>query len=428
MAGTVYGVPVHRGMRIIVALTIAATGLTGCGLLPSNLSISAGPTVTLVDEPVHVTVAGAAAHANVTVTATEIGEDGVVWSSHATFKADAHGRVDLNKVAPISGSYTGVDGGGLLWSMTDPLTAPIDDMLQAPAEGTASLKFVAASAHRRSGRVIVRRTQRSAGVTVTTPDADFVGAYAVPADAPPGPAVVLWGGSEGGLSTYGDATMFASHGIRALALAYFDDSGLPKDLKKIPIEYFELAVSWLASQPGVEPGKIVIDGTSRGGEAALLTGLHDPQVAGVISIVGDDSVGPATNTDGDGLGASAWTYDGIPLPYSPSMVNEGQASALIPVAKIPVPILGACGLDDGIQRNCLFLQDLMKRRGKHAGDRFFVFPGVGHEIGANWPYESGNYVGAEEVTFGVTAAADQKVRMQLWPAILNFIKNIPAHH
>jgi dienelactone hydrolase len=407
---------------------MVVVGLSACGLIRGTLSVAATPGLSLADAPVHVTVSGAASGALVTVTATQIGLDGVVWRSSAQFRADGHGRVDLDRARSTKGSYTGVDGSGLLWSMTDPVTAPLDDMLSAPVNGSSSLTFVATSAGRRTGAATVQRTLKAAGVTVQPldlSDAGFVGAYAAPAHAAPGPAVVLWGGSEGGLSTYGDATMFASHGIRALALSYFGSPGLPKNLEKIPVEYFEKAVAWLNAQDGVAQGRVVVDGTSRGGEAALLTGLHDPLVAGVISMVGDDSVGEATNSDGQGLPASAWTFGGKQLPWSPFLLNSSVPKARIPVASIPVPIFAACGQDDGVQRNCAFLQDLIKRRGHHTGDAFHIFPGVGHEIGANWPYESGNYVGAEEESFGVTAQADEAVRVQLWPMILHFIEGIP---
>jgi hypothetical protein len=63
----------------------------------------------------------------------------------------------------------------------------------------------------------------------------FVGVYFTPG---PGrgrrPATVVWGGSEGGLATATCAAMLASHGIPALALAYFGEPGLPANLSRIP--------------------------------------------------------------------------------------------------------------------------------------------------------------------------------------------------
>ena len=39
------------------------------------------------------------------------------WSSYGIFQADSSGNVDLSKQAPISGTYKGIDGMGLIWSM-----------------------------------------------------------------------------------------------------------------------------------------------------------------------------------------------------------------------------------------------------------------------------------------------------------------------
>ena len=46
-------------------------------------------------------------------------------TSHADFRADRHGRVDLRSDAPVSGSYAGVDPMGLFWSArSTTVTAP----------------------------------------------------------------------------------------------------------------------------------------------------------------------------------------------------------------------------------------------------------------------------------------------------------------
>ena len=41
------------------------------------------------------------------------------WTSTTTFVADAKGVVDAAKMAPLRGSYTGVDPDGFFWSMTE---------------------------------------------------------------------------------------------------------------------------------------------------------------------------------------------------------------------------------------------------------------------------------------------------------------------
>ena len=49
-------------------------------------------------------------------------------------------------------------------------------------------------------------------------------------------AVLVFGGSEGGLATSLLAARFAADGYPALALAYFREPGLPQTLTNIPLE------------------------------------------------------------------------------------------------------------------------------------------------------------------------------------------------
>src|SRR6202011_4756293 len=61
---------------------------------------------------------------------------------------------------------------------------------------------------------------------VSVASGTLVGAYFAPADGKRHPAIVVLGGSEGGLHP-ADARMFAQHGYAALALAYFGVDPLP---------------------------------------------------------------------------------------------------------------------------------------------------------------------------------------------------------
>lgn len=84
-----------------------------------------------------------------------------------------------------------------------------------------------------------------------------------------------WGGSEGGLAdTIPWAALLASHGIPALALAYFDGPGLPCALNDIPLEYFVKAIRWMRRQPEVDPTRVWLFSGSRGTEAELLVAAH----------------------------------------------------------------------------------------------------------------------------------------------------------
>src|SRR5206468_829557 len=63
-----------------------------------------------------------------------------------------------------------------------------------------------------------------------------------PAGRARGPAVLVFGGSEGGDSMYAVAGLMAAHGYPALSLAYVGEPRLPQELVRIPLEYFARAV------------------------------------------------------------------------------------------------------------------------------------------------------------------------------------------
>ena len=71
----------------------------------------------MFDEPVQVKVDGLRSRQVVTMRARSTDEKGTVFSSSATYRADGSGEIDLHRDPSLSGSYTGVQPMGLLWSM-----------------------------------------------------------------------------------------------------------------------------------------------------------------------------------------------------------------------------------------------------------------------------------------------------------------------
>lgn len=139
---------------------------------------------------------------------------------------------------------------------------------------------------------------------------------------PPGrarrPAVVIWGGSEGGLVA-GDAwgELIASHGIPALGIAYFDAPGLPCALSDIPLEYFARAIRWMRHRPSVDPGRVWLLSGSRGTEAEALLAAHFPRL-----VHGFVAEAPSSTAYASFPGTCrprtryAWTLHGHPVPFA----------------------------------------------------------------------------------------------------------------
>jgi len=67
--------------------------------------------------------------------------------------------------------------------------------------------------------------------------------------------VITIGGSGGAIFTM-PALLLASDGVATLALAYFGVEHLPHELKRIPLEYFRRAITWLANSRDICPGAI----------------------------------------------------------------------------------------------------------------------------------------------------------------------------
>jgi dipeptidyl aminopeptidase/acylaminoacyl peptidase len=226
--------------------------------------IAIEPARARIDEKVRVRVLGLQPKGTVVLRARMNGD----WSSYASFEADPTGVVDVSSQPALSGTYEGIDQMGLFWSMAaqdevkalsfifeSPLT-PTMATLTAEVGGEVVASGTLERTHVAPGvRVIPVREQGLVG-TLFRPDSDG-----------PRPAIIDLGGSIGGLLER-RAALLASHGYAALALAYFGIEGLPPDLFRIPLEYFETAIRWLQVQEGVASDRVAVMGESRGGELA----------------------------------------------------------------------------------------------------------------------------------------------------------------
>jgi len=170
----------------------------------------------------------------------------------------------------------------------------------------------------------------------------------LPNTSEPRPGVLVLGGSEGG-RPQGKAAWLASRGYVALALAYFRFEDLPPRLEGIPLEYFGQALAWLTQRPEVQPDRIAVMGTSRGGELALQLGSMYTNIRTVVAYVAANVRFPACC--GNTRVPYAWTWQGRPLPYVlPRFLRNRVAmtQAAIPVEQTRGPVLLISGIDDGV--------------------------------------------------------------------------------
>ncbi len=112
----------------------------------------------------------------------------------------------------------------------------------------------------------------------------FVGTlYRPEKDEYPGKAVIMFGGSDGIYPfTRLMAEKYVKRGMAMLALAYWNEPGLPDCFEKIPVEVVEKAALWLWEH-GYE--KVGLWGISMGAELALLAGSLMPELISCVTAV-----------------------------------------------------------------------------------------------------------------------------------------------
>lgn len=342
-----------------------------------RLVVPDGPV--LVDAPLVLRVEGLAPRQAVTLRA-QLGDSfNQHWEAWATFRADGRGVVDVAAQAPEDGTYTDADPLGLVWSARptgDPARAiAYFDLTLAPQPLRLAAEVEGAAA---ATATVERRTVAPGGVAREVYEASLFGRLYHPAGGDPAPAVLVLGGSEGGLTTVSTrpAALLAARGYAALALAYCGVGTLPPRLERVPLEYFAGAVAWLGRQPEARGDRLAVLGTSRGGELALLLGALDPRFLAAISYVGSGTASAARS----GTDRPSWTYRGAALPgWGDPRVGERRAA--IPVERTNGPVLLLSGEDDRIWDSAPRSQiaaGRLRRAKRPYADEHVRYPGAGH--------------------------------------------------
>src|SRR5215469_15519787 len=269
--------------------------------------ITTSPGPILVDDPRGVVITGCEPGSPVTVRAfVEI--DNTTREAMATFRASDSGTVDTGRDASVAGTYTGVDPFGLWWS--GDIAGPSARGIPSPVSAT-----VCADAGGRTTRSVIERHWLAPGAAVTEIREPGVwGMFTRPAGPGPFPSVIAFAGSSGGLAAAAAwAPVLASHGIAALAIAYFGVPGLPEALARIDIEVVERAAHWMLRRRDVADGKITVIGMSRGSELALLAGALLEPISPVVAFAPSGVCWAGLGPRGP-LDAPAWRFRGNDIP------------------------------------------------------------------------------------------------------------------
>jgi dienelactone hydrolase len=413
----------------------------------------------------------------IVIRATTLDDLGRRWTSQAVFRADASGTLDLTLQKPISGSYGGVSGMGLFWSMrleaqdsSKQMTFAKKDassnrvMLEAVIDGVvvASSEFLRNfQAGETQTRDLEMGADALAGGQGSSDRPPIIGRLFIPPGRGPHPVVVVLSGTGGGFDL-DKAAVLSRHGFATLALAYFGILPLPTWLHRIPLEYFEAALGWLAAQPEIDAQRIGVLGISRGAELALLLATKFPTIHAVAAYAPSSVAWAAGGQDkATGEIIPSWTWQGSPVPFAPMPLRgfmwrsaipvavlrrpvmfrnlfraglrnrETIERASIPVERIRGPVLLISGGDDHLwpasEMSEAIVTRLKKNNFAHSAEHLH-YPRAGHML--RYPHlpttsrESGNtYLRGAKFSFGGTPEADAEAQTDSWRRTIAFFKS-----
>jgi len=217
--------------------------------------------------------------------------------------------------------------------------------------------------------------------------------------------------------------VLAGLGATAASYRWFGES-----VDLVPLESFEEMLSFLHERCD----RLVVLGTSRGAEAALLLGALHPEIDAVVAVSAPHVAWAALSTDRPQR--SSWTRAGEPLSFVPydddwepdtdpvEFVGLYEQSLetyadRVPAARIPVERIGGevllvAGSDDRVWPSCDFAEEIVARRDA-AGLRteLVSHPRAGHRVVL--PGEEP--APPSHLVHGGTPEADAELGALVWP-------------
>ncbi|MCF1685832.1 alpha/beta fold hydrolase [Tetragenococcus halophilus] len=411
-----------------------------------------------IDEELAIKVTGCKKSEEVTIYASAYDEKQKKFSSYASFIANKEGIVNVSSQQPIAGSYSETDASGLFWSMKH-VDSSLDDYFEKSSADKISINLDLQVEGKKVDAVTINRYFYMDNIIKENIEHERLsGSLFYPKQKRENPAVLILGGSDGGMQEHA-AALLASKGYTTFALPYFGVEGLPKNLENISLEYFQEATSWLKAHPHVN-GDINLIGHSRGGEIALLLGTLFDDYQSIVVSAPSAYVTPGMK---NGVFASvpswmikqqALTYVEFkfrfrtissmlknwmmkrPISYlsiwDDTLKNQEEAEkSRIPVENIRIPVLFIAGKDDQLWPSSHYVK-LMEKKFKSIKttqrNHYLYYKNAGHFL--SFPYSFVNLpanvfmnIGGKMImTFGGTKQGNAEAAKDSWRQILTFLE------
>lgn len=198
------------------------------------------------------------------------------------------------------------------------------------------------------------------------------------------PLIVAFGGSQGGNTWTEDywAEMrdkFLKQGYAVLSIGYFKTENTPETLDRISLDAIYDTIKKISNHPKINGDRIMLLGSSRGGELVLNLASRYEDIDAVVALVPPYATFPAGSITAN---TSAWTFNGKELPYFPisfkailtSITSSSQSAwkiilenernaqrSEIEVEKIDGPILLLSAKDDEVWPSQYMCGKIVKR-------------------------------------------------------------------
>ena len=263
------------------------------------------------------------------------------------------------------------------------------------------------------------------------------------------PAILLLGGSEGGLKESRNvfARQLAGEGYSVLYPGYTATGEANRAFNMVPLEIFDAALDWLAANSQVAQGPVAVIGHSKGAEGALLFASRDPRIGAVIAAMPSDVVWQGFSWDEIDMSdlLSSWSVGGKPVPYVRyefpawyewmtgmtmlGMFEQSRAAApddskgLIAIERIEAPVMLICGEQDNLWPGCDMARNLEKRAAAAGGPEVQV---LAYDDAGHWGFGASDSLDASDKRalgkMGGTEGADMAARQDQWPKMLAFLR------